>query len=990
MDNDRFLWMTTEEGLVRFDGRNFKVYNQNNHPGINNDRFRFILRTLDNQLVVSELSGSAFLLKNGNAKQIRNGNITNPIKYHVKGIIPDTSFYLKSLFRKFDFIADSELPLTSVYIIELPGKSHGVFLNNGKLLRIFNGKRIFRDIRIPQEQPNNFFTLNGSPYFFDKHKNLFHINTRTQEISSVRVSGSLSNPDFNSIFLTDNLIWNPVYKEVYYKKDNTLYKLDSPANPLLLFSSVITTQLPSNCKILDVLLDEKSQSYFIGTDTKGFYIFKNNKLKTFVLDSGTGVQSNAFYSQCEIDSNTAFAGTNFEFTIDGGKKSKLPVLNTGQECLIRDEQNRIYFAKYNILTYYDLTNGTSASIPTIPIAEYYSFEKDGDSILVGSSEGIGILKNLKYTQIYFHKRPIPNHRIEFLKRGPDGKIWVAMCKGVEQLDTKTGKMNVVAGLDNICTRVLFRDGDKMLVGTYGNGFYIWQNGKVVKMPFDKNQYLSHVHSFFIDKKNYLWMSTNNGLFRTHYNNILNFLKDQNYKISYEYFGNDDGILNTEFNGGCTPPYILLKNGYLSYPSMEGLVWLKPEDVPDSDPSENILIDELIVDRIKFPLDSNFMIPSDHEMIEIHFATPYWGNEENLNLEYKLEGLNSSWTPINPKEDRLRFSNLSSGSYRFLIRKEYKSGENSYLESEMHFYVEKKFYETTGFILLAVTLGACLIYLLMILNSRRIIRENLELEKKITDRTNELKDVNIQLQENFRQLAVQENFLRESISVKNQLISIISHDIITPLKFISMVSRISKRNPEILNKDKLVESMKDIEFASDKLYNNASNILNWMKFQNNRIVPKMDHIALHDFIHEITEPLLGMAEAKEIAIVNHVPEEDIIVSDRTLLMIILQNIISNAIKYTNNGKVTVSTSEGGKYYLITVADNGIGMSAEVKKMVNNIIYHKMQLTSVQADKKETGNQLGYFIITDFLHLLSGTIEVESNPGIGTSVTIGIPH
>jgi signal transduction histidine kinase len=565
-----------------------------------------------------------------------------------------------------------------------------------------------------------------------------------------------------------------------------------------------------------------------------------------------------------------------------------------------------------------------------------------------------------------------------------------MCKGVSALDPKSGKADEMDEMKNVCARSFFRDQDKIFIGTYGNGYYVWKNGKTIKMPYDKNQYLSHVHSFYIDKNNYLWMSTNNGLFRTRYSNVLSYLDDQDFKISYEYFGNDDGILNTEFNGGCTPPYVRLKNGYLSYPSMEGLVWLIPEKIPVADPDEKILIDELIIDNHKMPRDSAALVPSDHEFIEFQFATPYWGNIENLDLEYKLEGFSSNWSPIDPKENRIRFSNLSSGSYNFLIRKVHGSGQDPYIQSAMSFSVAKKFYETTGFILFVVALGACLIYLLMIMNSRRIIRENNELEKKIADRTNELKDVNIQLQENYRQLAQQENFLRESISVKNQLISIISHDIITPLKFISMVSRISKKNPDMLNRNKLIDSMKDIEFASDKLYNNASNILNWMKFQNNRIVPKMDHIALHEFINEIAEPLQGMAETKEITIENEVPEEDIIVSDRFILMIVLQNIISNAIKYSNHGEIIISTSEGSKYYYITITDNGIGMSTEVKNTIDNIIYRKVQLTSVQTDKKETGNQLGYFIISDFLQLLSGTLEVKSDTGKGTSVTVGIPE
>src|SRR4030095_10516106 len=108
--------------------------------------------------------------------------------------------------------------------------------------------------------------------------------------------------------------------------------------------------------------------------------------------------------------------------------------------------------------------------------------------------------------------------------------------------------------------------------------------------------------------------------------------------------------------------IRLKDGYVSYPTMEGLVWLIPESIGEEHPDENIIIDELNYDNIKVPLTSPAEIPAKHEIVVIHFATPYWGNSANLNMEYKLEGLNKQWTPINANEDHISFSNLASGEY----------------------------------------------------------------------------------------------------------------------------------------------------------------------------------------------------------------------------------------------------------------------------------------------------------------------------------------
>jgi len=985
MDDSRFLWMTTEEGLVRFDGRNFRVYNQNNQPEINNDRFRWFMKTIDGKLVVSELTGATFIISKGEITLVKKGDVQKSTEQFIRGTAPNLDYYLEGLNRKFPGVDASELSDFSVFLAELPNFSYGVFLKQTSSFKIFKGNRNVKNIKFGSKKPAHLFTIGKSVYFFDSNKILYYIDIEKGTIKETTLKGDLSNKDLKYFLIEKNVISSSGYPDVYIKLKNNLFRFYPTGNPLVVNSVLITKQLPTNCNISDAFFDTKSQSLYLGTDTKGLYIYKKNNLKTIIYSDKFGNQNNAYYSQVDIDSNTIFTWYKKEFRLDGAKRSNLPIPSHSPECLIKDSSNRIFYAIADTMVCYDLVQNTTLKTVCDNVQEFYSLELSGDSILVGTLKGIGYFKNNKYHHIYHQSDKAPDSRIEFLKIGPDGKIWVARCKGIALLDLKTGMLEEAKGLSNICARVLFRDKDKMFIGTYGNGYFVWENGKVTKMPLDKNQNLSHVHSFMIDRNNFMWMSTNKGLFRTNYENILQYDPKKNQKIYYEYFGQDDGILNTEFNGGCTPPYLRLKNNYVSYPTMEGLVWFIPELIPEDTPDELIIFDQLIVDGKALPASNPLDVPSNHENVEIHFSTPYWGNNSNLNMEYKLEGFNKEWIPVNPDQKFQSFSNLSSGNYTFKLRKQQNSLKQPYLEAAMVFDVDKMYYESPWFILLIMIATAGLFYLLILLNSRRILRKNIELEQRIAERTIELKNVNMQLEENFSQLAQKERFLSESIDVKNRLISIISHDIITPLKFISMVSRISKRNPAVIDKKKLVDSMNDIEFASDKLYNNASNILNWMKFQNNRITPKKDYIALHEFIDDILEPLLGMAETKGIQIQNLVPEEEIMISDRNILMIVLQNLLSNAIKYTEKGTITFSVATRDDMYLITVEDNGIGMSPEVKNTIEKIISRKGQITG-ETPNHENGNQLGYYIIVDFLQLLKGSIQVTSAPGIGTSVTV----
>ncbi|MBL0342772.1 MAG: hypothetical protein IPP71_18910 [Bacteroidetes bacterium] len=117
------------------------------------------------------------------------------------------------------------------------------------------------------------------------------------------------------------------------------------------------------------------------------------------------------------------------------------------------------------------------------------------------------------------------------------------------------------------------------------------------------------------------MSTNKGLLNTKYENINKYINDSTFKFDYQVYGEDDGILNSEFNGGCSPSVLRLSTGYVSYPTMEGLVWLKPEEIPDEFPDEKIIIDEMIIDGISTDSLNKVFVSNKHESVKFTFSTP---------------------------------------------------------------------------------------------------------------------------------------------------------------------------------------------------------------------------------------------------------------------------------------------------------------------------------------------------------------------------------
>ncbi len=986
-DKDNFLWLATEGGLVRFDGRHFRLFSQISNPEINNNRFIKIFRTFDGEILAMEVTGTIFRIHDGTIELIKEGDPSKLPSVVIHSGPLDIPFLLNSLDGKFPGLEKEDIPPFLINVFPISPEKFVIRTKSGLTL-IENGKKKLV-VSLPPPVKGEFFRIENRYYFLSATNEFFNIDLNKGEVRKVRFTGALSNTSISSHLLNKNLIWNVNYDDVYLKLQNKLFKLLPGKDLDEISTDLITSQLPSACLVTDAFYDGINNNLFIGTDTKGLYVFHKNPLKTLLYQDPLDSRNNSYYSQCPTDSNTIFTATQREFNITGGFKSTLPLKNISTESLITDKQGRIWFADYRGVLRYDPATGITIQIPTLPENGITCYYEEGDSVFAAGDYGVGYVKDNKYHHLTGTRRISElNMKIETLARGPDNKIWVAMCSGVGILDEKSQEIKMIEPFRNICARSLFVSGNKIFIGSYGQGYFCYENGKITKMPVDKGKSLSHVHSFFIDQKNYLWLSTNQGLFRTRFENILNYLRDTTYNFNYQYFGEEDGIVNTEFNGGCSPSVLRLKNGYVSYPTMDGLVWLIPESIPDHEQKNVIVVDDIILDGIKHETLNEIEVPSNHENIRISFATPFWENPNNLFIQYRLTGFNRAWVDLNPEDQWIEFTNLPSGSYSLEIRKMGITDSKSSLSTILKLSVEKKIYERTWFILFGFVLAIYLFGVALQWNSRRVIRKNQELELKIRDRTNELRQANDKLAQNLSVLEEQEQELRDTMSVKDKMISVISHDIITPLKFISMVSRISKKNPELIDRKKLVESMNDIEFASDKLYNNATNILNWMKFQNKRIIPSSDYLAINEFIEELAEPLRGMAEIQGIRIVNEIPDEEIVRTDKNILMIILQNLLSNAIKYSGADAISFRSKLETGRYIITVADNGVGIPEPTLEQIERI---RIGTDYLQGEfrNREEGNHLGYYIIVDFLHMIQGNLTIESSQGKGTSVTIDFP-
>lgn len=581
-----------------------------------------------------------------------------------------------------------------------------------------------------------------------------------------------------------------------------------------------------------------------------------------------------------------------------------------------------------------------------------------------------------------------DQRITSIIETREGNLWLAHCNGILSYNPKTKKISSVPEMEGKCVRIIEPIKNLYMIGTYGSGYFFYADGKFYQPPIDQQEKLSKTHNFHLDNNELLWMATNTGLVNTPFKDIIAYINDTTTSPYYYHYEIEDGIINTEFNGGCTPTHIRLRNGYLSYPTMEGLVWFKPELAVRDLPDENIFLDEVLINNLKYEYNGVIQIGGREDEVVIHFSSPYWGTANNIQLEYRILGFTNKWKTTEGGGRWIDFANLPHGEYTLEIRNMVSSNEKDAAYLKIPMKVMPEFYETWGFLVGGIFSGIIVLFGLFKLNSARIIRQNKDLEDQVAERTIELQSTNLSLNSAIKNLQDKEYKLKESIRIKDKLISIISHDIITPIKFLSIVSNVSNKIGEgrTVDQKESEENMKYIGAAAEKIYNNAANILNWIKLQNELIRIEPENIGLYDFVDDVISPLDAVIDRDSIQMINDVSEEEIIFADPNILKIVLQNILSNSVKYTKSGTIRVESAQDNKgFTVIRVTDTGMGMP---QKIIDKIGTIKKQTVKGEfdADDPDTGNQLGYFIIFDFARLLDGDVDIRSELGKGTVVTL----
>lgn len=239
---------------------------------------------------------------------------------------------------------------------------------------------------------------------------------------------------------------------------------------------------------------------------------------------------------------------------------------------------------------------------------------------------------------------------------------------------------------------------------------------------------------------------------------------------------------------------------------------------------------------------------------------------------------------------------------------------------------------------------------------------------------------LQHQEEMEKRSVE---LEQLNQVKDKFFSIISHDLRSPIS--ALAGLLDLMDKGAIRSDELPMAIKELRIRFNHTRTLLNNLLDWTLLQMDKINLQPAKISLKNLADENIE-LIQSLQSKEIKLTNSVSATAFAHADSNTINLVIRNLISNALKFTNEGgEIKIASEEQKSEWVISVSDNGVGMKPEVV----NMLFDKINPYSTRGTANEKGTGLGLILCKEFVEKNNGRIWVESQEGRGSTFWFTLP-
>ena len=750
---DGYIWIGTEEGLARFDGVKFTVFDKQNTPAIESNYIRslladrqgglwigtaqglvrmangkFTLFTRDDglpsetiQAVYEDRESNIWVATANGLGLLKTGGLTTftakerLISGSIQALLEDSSGALwiatpygvgRLKDGKFtNYTVRDGLGSTSVRAIQ-EDKNGRIWFGSLGGLTSFDGNRF-----------TTYTTRDGLPN--DRVISLQAERDGDLLIGTARGLCRFSNGRFSVFNAGEALATNTILSLLEDLEGNVWIGTESGGINLLKDTKFTTYTLRNGLSndLVKSIYEDHEANIWIGTDGGGLNVLRNGKLLAYTTRDG--VSSNVVLSLAGDNAGNLWVGTPEGLNrFNGGK-----------------------FTKY-----------TSADGLASNDVRSLRLDRHGN-LWIGTRGGLTRMKNGVF-KTFTEVDGLPNDLITTLHEDSKGNLWIGTFGGLGRLtNDEFTTFTTSDGLSSDAVISLHEDSDGTLwIGTNGGGLNRLKDGKFATYTTRNGLLDDVVYRILEDGQNNLWLSCRKGIFHVSKKELDDFASGASASIAPVAYGTADGMVTRECSGGGDPAGWRGSDGKLWFPTIKGVAMIDPERLKTNSHAPPVVIEQIRIGDQSFAPSDRLELPAGTTRFDLDYTAPSFVAPEKVRFRYKLEGFDKDW--IDSGTRRIAYyTNLRPGTYTFRVIASNNDGVWNETGATMSLYLKPYFYQTYWFYALCLLALIILAWLLFRLRLRgvqakfnAVLAERTRIAREIHDNlAQEMSGVSVQLE-----------------------------------------------------------------------------------------------------------------------------------------------------------------------------------------------------------------------------------------------------
>jgi signal transduction histidine kinase/ligand-binding sensor domain-containing protein len=688
------------------------------------------------------------------------------------------------------------------------------------------------------------------------------------------------------------------------------------------------------------IYQDREGNLWVGTDNRGI-----NRLTPRAVSFYTpqdGLLTDITYPIIQDHSGTVWIGgrdgsvTRYRdgvFT-EGFRASGLPFEST--TALGEDREGRLWIGKLASIQFVKdgklNTFDPGMSLDGVIVRAIH--EDRNGTIWFATSNGLLKHQNGATTQLT-NRDGLAGNDVEALLEDSQGRLWLGTYSGLSVYQNGTfSSFTEKDGLPSNHLRSLYEDADGVLwIGTYDGGLARFKDGHFTRYTVNEGLYNNGVFVILEDGKNNFWLSCNRGIYRVNRQQLNDFAAGKITQINSIAYGKQDGMLNIECNGGRQPAGYKTRDGRLWFPTQGGVAVIDPATVSINPQSPRVVIENCLVQRQGLDCRQPIEIRPGQENIEIHYTGLSFIKSEQVHFKYQLEGLDAGWIDTGTRRVAY-FSHLPPGKYTFKVIAANSDGVWNTEGAALKITVLPPFWRTWWFVSLIALLVAGVGFTAYTVRVRQLRRAH----------------------------AVQEAFSRQLIQSQERERKRIAAELHDSLGQNLLIIK----NRALMGLTAAEQEAAHQQF--DRISASASQAIEEVREIAYNLRPyHLDRLGLTSTIEAMVEKVAASTAIRftaQIAAIDDLFAKE----DEISIYRVVQECVSNVVRHSQATDAEVLVRRSDHAVQIIVKDNGEGFNPTEKKAANG----GFGLTGISERTK----------------MLGGTYRITSATGQGTTVSINI--